>query len=325
VADERLVVGVVGAGGISHAHLAAWRHLGAAIRVFSIDGRAAAMAEQYGAVEAATLDELIATSGIVDVCVPTYAHEQIVLAAAAAGRQVVCEKPLSLTHASAQAMIDACRAADVQLYPGQVVRYFPPYAAARAAVEAGRIGEPAVLRLSRRSAAPVSGWFADPALSGGLLVDQMIHDFDYARWLCGDVSAVYAKVISRGQQATAYAVLTHQGGALSHVTGRWGPPHTVFGTSFTISGSRGQLRHSSADRPPLRWDTPAVSDGEGELLPLDFAPPFITELSEFATAFRGGPVPRVTAEDSLAALDIALAAVTSAATGQPIDVKDVAR
>jgi predicted dehydrogenase len=325
VVNEGLRVGVVGAGGIAHAHVAAWRHLGAQVRIFSIDGQARVFAEQYGIVEAYSLEELITNSEVLDVCVPTYVHDEIVLAAIAARRHVVCEKPLSLTHASAQAMIDACRAAGVQMYPGQVVRYFPQYAAASAAVDAGQIGEPAVLRLSRRGAAPVSGWFADPALSGGLLVDQMIHDFDFARWLCGDVSAVYAKVISHGLQATAYAVLTHKGGALSHVTGTWGPPHTVFGTSFTISGSHGQLRHSSLDRPVLRWDAPAVSDGGGALLPIDFAPPFITELAEFATAFQGGPTPRVTAEDSLAALDIALAAAASAASGQPVNPKDVAR
>ena len=323
MADQILRAGVVGAGGIAHAHVSAWQHLGAEVRIFSIDGQASVLAEHYGVIEAFSLDELIASSDVVDVCVPTYVHDEIVLAAAEAGRHVVCEKPLSLTHASAQAMIDACRVSGVQMYPGQVVRYFPQYAAAKAAVDAGQIGEPAILRLSRRSAAPVSGWFADPALSGGLLVDQMIHDFDYARWICGDVSAVYAKVVSQGRQATAYAVLTHKNGALSQVTGSWGPPHTVFSTSFTISGSGGQLHHSSLEREVLRWDAPAVSDGGGELLPVDFAPPFITELGEFATAFVGGAAPRVTAEDSLAALDIALAAAASAASGQPVDPKDV--
>lgn len=320
-----LRVGIVGAGGVSHAHLTAWRHIGAQVRVFSIDGQASRRAEQFGIVEAFSLDELIAGSDVVDVCVPTHVHEEIVFAAAAARRQVVCEKPLSLTHSGAQAMIDACRAAGVQMYPGQVVRYFPQYAAARAAVDAGQIGAPAVLRLARRSAAPVSGWFADPALSGGLLVDQMIHDYDYARWLCGDVAAVYAKTIHNGRQVTAYAVLTHESGALSHVTGSWGPPRTLFGTSFTISGSHGQLRHSSLERTALRWDAPAVGDGGGTLLPLDSTAPFIAELGEFATAFQGGPTPRVSAEDSLAALDIALAAVASAASGQPINPKDVAR
>jgi myo-inositol 2-dehydrogenase / D-chiro-inositol 1-dehydrogenase len=321
---DALKVGLVGAGGIAHPHVAAWLQLGADVRVFSLDGQAG-FAAQYGIAQAYSLAELIDASEVIDVCVPTFAHDEVVRAAAAAGRHVVCEKPLSLTHTGARAMIDGCRTAGVQLYPGQVVRYFPQYAAARDAVAAGHIGAPAVLRLSRRGAAPVSGWFADPGRSGGLVVDQMIHDLDFARWIAGDVTAVYAKVIARGRVVTAYAVLTHESGALSHVTGGWGPPHTVFTTAFTISGSHGQLRHSSAARPSLRWDVPALGDRGGTLLPDDFAPPFVAELREFGAAFRGGPAPRVTAEDSLAALDIALAAVESASSGRPVNPKDAAR
>lgn len=319
---DSLKVGLVGAGGIAHPHVAAWQLLGAQVHVFSLDGQAE-FAKRYGIAEASELDELIGDCDVIDVCVPTYAHDRVVMDAAAAKRHVVCEKPLSLTHNRAQAMIDACRTAGVQLYPGQVVRYFAQYAAARDAVAAGRIGEPAVLRLSRRGAAPASDWFADPARSGGVLVDQMIHDFDFARWIAGSVASVYAKVIVRGRLATAYVVLTHGSGALSHITGGWGPPSTVFATAFRISGSRGELSYSSSARSALRWDAPALREGGGMLLPTDFAPPFVAELREFAAAFRGGPAPRVTAEDSLAALDIALAAVQSASSGQPVSPKDV--
>ncbi len=321
-------VGVVGAGGIAHPHVAAWRRLGARVQIYSTDGQAASVAGQYGASEAPTLDALIADCDVVDVCTPTFVHDEIVFAAAEAGRDIVCEKPLARTHARAAQMIEVCRAAGVQMYPGQVVRYFAEYATAQAAVAAGRIGQPAVLRLYRRGATPVREWFADPGLSGGILVDQMIHDFDYARWVAGEVSAVYAKVLGgQGRPARGYAVLSHDSGALSHVTGSWGPPHTAFATSFTLSGSAGRLHHSTAERPALRWDAPGLDDAGGALLP-DFGgvdSPFLTELSEFAAAFRGGPAPRVSAEDGLAALDIALAAVQSAATGRAVSPKEVAQ
>ena len=322
-----LRIGVVGAGGIAHSHLAAWQRLGSRVRVFSSDGRASEVGGRYGATAAPDLAALLADSDVIDVCTPTYTHPDIVRAAAAAGRQGICEKPLARTHTDAAQMIEYCAAAGVQLWPGQVVRFFGEYATAHAAVRAGRIGTPAVLRLSRRGSAPGPEWFADETLSGGIMVDQMIHDFDYARWIAGDVATVYARVVpGPGRTVTAYAVLRHISGALSHLVGAWAGPDEVFRTSFSLAGSAGLLRHSSAATSAVTWagvhDTRA-----GAVIPGGTArrSPFDDELAEFARAIAGGPAPRVTAADSLAALDIALAAVMSAAGGRAIAIEEVQR
>ncbi len=318
-------VGVVGAGGIAQPHLQAWRDLGHPALVFSTDGQAPAVAARHGARACGSLAELIDRCEIVDVCAPTFVHESIVLAAVAAGRQVVCEKPLALSHSGAALMIEAAAAAGVQIYPGQVVRFFPAYAAARAAVVAGRIGRPSVLRLSRRGAWPVAPWFSDPELSGGLLVDQMIHDFDFARWTAGEVVSVYAKLLGgNGSPLIGLVVLTHASGALSHLVGGWGRRDERFRTSFSLAGDSGLIRHSSTANPVLAVDGPGSAEGNGALLPDTGADsPYRSELAEFAAAFAGGPAPRVTAQDSLAALDIALAAAQSARTGQPVAPSEV--
>jgi predicted dehydrogenase len=320
-------VGVVGAGGIAHPHLQAWQELGHPALVYSTDGQAPAVAARYGASACDSLQELIDGCDIVDVCAPTFVHEDIVLTAVAAGRNVVCEKPLALSHAGAASMIEAARVAGVQIYPGQVVRYFPAYAAARAAVVAGRIGRPAVLRLARRGATPVQPWFADPLLSGGLLVDQMIHDFDFARWVAGEVDSVYAKLVGgHGSPHLALVVLTHADGALSHLVGGWGRPDERFRTSFSLAGDTGLIRDSSLQNPALTFDGPGCNQGVGALLPDTGADsPYRSELAEFAAAFAGGPLPRVSAQDSLAALDIALAAGRSARTGRPVAPSEVIR
>jgi myo-inositol 2-dehydrogenase/D-chiro-inositol 1-dehydrogenase len=323
-----LAVGVVGAGGIAGPHTAAWRALGADITIYSIDGNAPALAERVGGRAVDSLEQVIDASEIVDVCTPTPVHHEIVLAAVAAGRHIVCEKPLARTHEQGAAICEAAEAAGVQLYPGQVVRFFPEYAAAKAAVVAGRIGTPAVLRFSRRGAAPQMPWFHDVAQSGGILVDQMIHDMDFARWIAGDVVRVFARITGgEGAPTTAYAVLTHESGALSHVTGGWGHSKTVFRTTFSLSGSSGLLQYDSLDNPPLAWDLVDGASAGGGLLPsMDFAEsPFLTELREFAAAFGGGPVPRVSAADGLAALDIGLAALESARTGRAVAPKEIAR
>ena len=327
MSETSRTVGVVGAGGIAQPHLAAWRDLGVKALVYSPDGRAPAVAAAYGAQACGSLSELIDGCGIVDVCAPTGAHREIVLAAAAAGRQVVCEKPLALNHRDAAEMIAVCAAAGVQLYPGQVVRYFPAYAAARRAVIAGRIGQPAVLRLLRRGAVPLQQWFSDPTQSGGLMVDQMIHDFDFARWVAGDVVSVFAKVRGgAGTTVIGLAILTHAGGAISHLTGGWGRPDESFRTSFSIAGAAGLVRYSTADHPSLSVDSGGPIAGAGALLPDTSTgeSPYLAELREFAAAFDGGPPPRVTAPDSLAALDIALAASESARTGRPVSPAEMA-
>lgn len=319
-------VGVVGAGGIAAPHLAAWQQLGVQTCVFSLDD-ATALADAHGAEVLPSLDALLERCDVIDVCTPTFSHREIVLAAAAAGRHVICEKPLSLRRDEAVEMIEACEAAGVQLHPGQVVRYFPEFVAAKRAVVAGRIGVPAVLRLSRRGARPVREWFARPELSGGIIVDQMIHDIDFARWVAGDVEQVLARVVGEAPGPTlGLAVLTHAGGALSHLVGGWGHPDEPFRTEFSLAGSTGLVRHSSADVTSLRWTIPGAEASGGELLPAAAlgTSPFMAELEEFLRACAGGPPPRVSAHDSLVALEIALAATESARTGRPVLVKEVA-
>ncbi len=320
------LVGVVGAGGIAAPHLAAWQHLGVETVVHSLDD-ARPLADRHGARVVDDLDTLLAACDVVDVCTPTFAHRDIVLRAAAAGRHVICEKPLSQSRSEAVEMIDACDRAGVQLHPGQVVRFFPEFAAAKAAVDAGKIGTPAVLRFSRRGARPERGWFSDDNLSGGIIVDQMIHDIDFARWVAGDVVQVYARVVGEAPGPTiGLVVLTHAGGALSHLTGGWGHDDEPFRTEFSLAGSTGLVRHSSESSQPLTWSLPGAGRPGGELVPEGplGGSPFVAELREFLSACTGGPPPRVTAHDSLAALDVALAAAASARSGEPVRLGGVA-
>jgi predicted dehydrogenase len=135
------------------------------------------------------LDDLLGACDVVDVCAPTHLHREVVEATAAAGRPVICEKPLARTVEDGEAMIAACRAAGVPLFVAHVVRYINEYVAAKEAVEAGRVGRLAVVRLRRESSRPnkpADHWFFDPGKSGGMMMDLLVHDYDYARYLAGD-------------------------------------------------------------------------------------------------------------------------------------------
>jgi predicted dehydrogenase len=330
---EQLRVGVVGGGFIAGIHLAGWRQLGAKrLVVYDLHpDRARGSAAAVGGEPAASLAELIDVVDVVDVCSPTDDHRATVEAAAAAGRAVICEKPIARSLADAVAMVDACRRAGVQLLVAHVVRYFPEYVAAKTAVDEGRIGRPAVLRLRRESSRPrktPDSWLFDEARSGGLILDLMIHDFDFARWIAGEVETVMARRVrdASGRDVDyALAILRHASDAITHVTGGWSYPPPVFRTGFELAGDDGLIEYESVDQAPIaRY----LFGGDGEeALGLPASPvaddPFTLELADFARALTTETAPRVSVDDAIAALRIGLAAIESSRRGRPVAVAEV--
>ncbi|HEY9293907.1 MAG TPA: Gfo/Idh/MocA family oxidoreductase [Microlunatus sp.] len=330
-AASPLRVGMIGAGGIAGAHLPAWLALDAQVVHYSWDG-APALAAQHGGTVVDSVDELLGQVDVVDVCTPTPYHREYIERAAAAGKHVFSEKPLARTSGDARAAIDACAAAGVQLYPGHVVRFFSEYEAMHRQVPAGTLGAIAVQRFTRTGSRPEKDWFHDEEQSGGIILDQMIHDLDFARWNAGEVRTAFARKTSIGEGkdavVNAQVILTHVDGAISYVGGTWAKPGTTFRTTFEIAGTGGILRHDSTQYRPVVVDRGAVtSDEEGTgLLPaVHGVSPFATEIAEIAGAFTGGPQPRVSAEDGYAAIVIAEAAIASLKSGQPVELDQASR
>lgn len=337
--DQRSVrgmrVALIGAGGIAHAHLPAWLALGADVSVYSFEGTDQLIEDCGGGRACATLAEALDGVEAVDIAVPTYDHYRVLHQVLPTGADVFCEKPLGRTAEQARSMINSARAAGVQLYPGHVVRFFPEFALMHSQVAAGAVGEIAVQRFSRIGSRPRMAWFHDPALSGGIVLDQIIHDIDFACWNAGPAVRVFARLRRTGRPGSGVdagqLVLTHASGAISYVTGIWARPGTMFRTAFEIAGPDGLLRHDSSEHPPLTIDfgTPEEADvavpvaGGTGLLPAltGEESPFLTELREVAVAFRGGPVPRVSAIDGLRAVVLAEAANRSIAEGRAIEIE----
>ncbi|MFF1633921.1 Gfo/Idh/MocA family protein [Leifsonia sp. NPDC058248] len=329
---NNLRVGLIGAGGISHVHAAGWKQLGARVTVFSHEG-AAALAERYGFAVAGSVDELLAAVDVVDIVTPSSAHHELALAAIAAGRDVICEKPLAVSSEAARELEAAAEEAGVRLFPAHVVRFFPEYANLKRQVDAGRIGTPAVLRFVRGGEAPRAGsWFFDETGGGGIVLDQMIHDLDQALWLAGDVEQVYAVQSPPTVDGvvpgivTAHVVLTHTSGAISHVQGTWGARGTTFRTKAHIAGTSGVLTIDSGIDLPTTLDIPRVSEAEGPETggylppPVHAESPYTTQLRELAEAIAGGREARVSAADGIRAVALAEAAAESIRTGLAVDV-----
>jgi predicted dehydrogenase len=278
--------------------------------------------ERYGGQLFPDLAAMLDHVDIVDICAPTHRHHELALQAAAAGKHILCEKPLGRTLAQAQEITDACERAGVKLMVAHVVRFFPDYAQAQQRVADGEIGRPAVIRLSRESFEPkkaADNWFVDFAKSGGMVLDLMIHDLDYARWVAGPVTQVFAK--STGTHALA--ILTHASGAISHVVGSWAYPPPTFRTAFEIAGDGGLITCDSESTAPVSLHL-HKREGDGPDIPVAGSPlsesPYTTEIKAFYDAvIHDKPVP-VPGGEGVAAVQLALAVIQSADSGQPVQI-----
>lgn len=327
-----LRIGIVGTGLMGSLHAAAWSQTPAElVGYYSKDvSRIADLQASHGGDKFASLEALINAVDVVDVCTPTFLHHEMVLQAAAAGKHVVCEKPLARSATQAAEMIAACNRAGVKLMVGHVVRFFPEYAQAKALADQGEVGKLGVIRLRRVSAVPAwaaEGWLIDPARSGGMMLDLMVHDFDYARWVAGEVESVFAKNL-RGMSPDAagdyaLAILHHKNGALSHVEGGWIYPKGLFRTGLEIAGDAGLIEHPTGSSAPL--EVHLSGEGGAGAVNVPGSPlnedPYATEIKHFYEVLAHDAPPRVTAADGLAAVRIAEAAMASARSGRRVAVE----
>jgi predicted dehydrogenase len=331
-------IGMIGTGFMGGTHVAAWAQTPAqVVALLSADTTSAAkLAAQVGAQVYDDYAALLDAVDVVDICTPTHLHHEMVLQAAAAGKHIICEKPLARTVQQTHEMLAACEKAGVHLLVGHVVRFFPEYASAKAIVDRGDIGNVAVVRLTRCSFKPArnnpESWFHDHAKSGGMMFDLMIHDFDYARWVAGDVESVFARnVAAKNPDAPgdyALAILQHTNGALSQVEGGWAYPVPMFRTALEIAGSHGLIEHPVGSSAPIGIYMHEQKTGDADIA-VPSSPlaedPYASQIKHFYDVLTGSITePRVTAYDAAAAVQIALAAIESARTGRRINVREMA-
>ena len=344
--QETLRVGVIGAGTMGGTHSRCWSRLPGARLVAIADRqtqKAEALAQRIAQTtggEAAQIfasgEELIENGGVdvVSVCIPTPFHRSFTEAAAAAGKHVLCEKPMALTLDDCDAMIAATQKAGVAFTIGQCVRFFPEYAQGKRLVDSGAVGTPAAVRIRRGGDFPRTDtdWYADPSQSGGVLFDLMVHDLDWLRWCFGPVRRVYARglverLASKELDHLDYALVTlrHESGAISHAEGTWSDP-AGFATAFEIAGDEGLLVHDSRKATVLtrasrevEGKAAGVAIPESPLFPED--DPYYREIEHFAQCIRSGEQPLVKPEEARAAVAIAVAARESIRTGKAVTVE----
>ena len=258
------------------------------------------------------------------IAAPARFHADLVVAAAAAGKGVFCEKPMAVTLADADRAIDAARAAGVVLQVGFNRRFAADWAAARALLDDGRLGTPRLLRSVTRD----PGGF-DPArvAPNTIFLETLIHDFDALRFLNPGAAAVEVF-------ATATPSSSRAGGTVDcstppswwcvSTTARSARAEACFEASYgydvrgEVFGSGGMATMGDGRRTGMVFSGAAgrlaeTVRSDQELL----SDAYVAELAAFVDAVRGGTPAPVTGEDARSALEIALAAAQSVEPGRP--------
>ncbi len=140
-----------------------------------------------------SVDEMLASEQLdaVDITLPTFLHEQVAVQCLNSGLHVLCEKPMALTAASCDNMIQAAVRNGKQLLIGQCLRFWPAYVYLKETVESGKFGQATSGSFFRGGGTPTYGpWLLQKEKSGGALMDMHVHDADMVNWLFGLPQAV---------------------------------------------------------------------------------------------------------------------------------------
>jgi len=266
------------------------------------------------------------TIDAVVICSSTNTHAQMIEEAAAAGKQIFCEKPIDFSLERIDRALAAVERAGVKLQIGFNRRFDANFARIHAAVANGQIGDPHILRITSRDPAPPPISYIE--VSGGIFLDMTIHDFDMARFLIGsEVEEVYAAgavsvdpaIGKAGDIDTAVITLKFANGCLGTIDNS---RQAVYGYDQRVEvfGSLGMIQSGNnvANQATL-------SDAQGvhAALPLYFfveryVDSYIAELSAFIRCIQEDTPPPVSGLDGRIPVQMGYAALRSLAEGRPV-------
>jgi scyllo-inositol 2-dehydrogenase (NAD+) len=266
------------------------------------------------------------------IATPTHVHREQVIAAADRKKPTFCEKPPALSLDEVSAMKSAIDRSGMYFQMGFMRRFDAGYAAAKKQIDAGRIGTPLVFKATSRDPFRPSLEYANPASSGGMLIDMGIHDFDLARWFMGEVRTVsaigatiaYPELATVGDIDNAIVSLTFASGKLGVVdltrSGIYG-----YDISTEILGLEGTIRIGYLRETPIMILTKAngVSHDTVPYFMERFRDAYTNQLQDFARNVQQGKQPPITIDDGLEALRVGVAATRARETGTTVAVEDV--
>jgi predicted dehydrogenase len=328
-------VAVVGAGFMGSAHAGNYACLADRVDVRWICSRSRERAEKVagtvGAEVTLELEDVLGDPEVdaVDVCVPTALHREVVERALAAGKHVFLEKPIALTLADADAIVDAAAQSGRSLMVGLVLRFWPEYVELGRRLAAGDLGRPLAVSTNRLSPpADWNEWMADPRQSGGVAVDLLVHDFDQMNRFLGEPKSVFAREPTPGHVVAAVAYDGAEGVAEGSMRM---PDSYPFSSNVRVLCEGGTAEYAFRATPAAEGEgniggvDPSTrglrlyrSGAEPETIVLEAVDPWGPEIEYFVECLEQDRRPEEgTAEQAREALRVALAANRSLESGRP--------
>jgi predicted dehydrogenase len=341
---QKLRYGILGSGFMGRTHAEAIRHIeNAELSAVALGSRAPRLAEDYGVALCASADELVARDDVdaVIVATPQYAHVAEALAAAAHGKHLFIEKPMTTTVEDADAIIAACAERGLALGVGYQQRYRAVPRATYEQIRAGAIGKVLTIQFSQTFQMfvdPAFGgdwsWWANPESVGHILAGG-VHSIDLCRWMLGAevVSAFgHSRTLRDPHEPenTTMGLLTFDNGAIMAL---WAssacPPPGFPGLTFRaqIMGESGMIDMDAydtlkvasdgewrtvAEQPPVNTEHAATAFG----FPRMHA--YVDQLAAYTDAVLAATPPPVGGADGRAGVAAALALLESSRTGRPV-------
>lgn len=330
-----LKIGLLGAGRIATVHARAiTQHKGSSLVAVAdvVEAAATALAAEFGA-EVRRADAIINDPDIdaVLIATSTDTHSDFIEAAMAAGKAVLCEKPVDLSLARAQACLSAVKDAKQPIMIGFNRRFDPNFGELKRALDAGEIGKPELLNITSFDPAPPPVSYVK--VSGGLFRDMMIHDFDMANFVMGELPAtvmatgsclVDPAIGEAGDVDTATVTLTYADGRIAVINcsrrAAYGYDQRV-----EILGSDGLLQASNMlENTVIKSTDAGVTGAKPTYFFLErYMPAYIAEWDAFVRLVTEGSPNPISLPDGIAALAMAEAATLSLKRGQPVTLAEV--
>ena len=307
--------------------------------------RAAALAAQYGGTAYATVEELLANPDIdaVSVCAANFAHAELTIAALNAGKHVLCEKPMAITLAECEAMVEAARKNGKYLMIGHNQRLAKAHAMARKLIVDGLIGDIVTFRTTFGHGGPET-WSVDPGLNTwffdktraamGAMADLGIHKTDLIQFLTGQqVIRTTARVTTLDKKDAngnlisvddnAICIYEMSGGAFGTMTASW----TYYGAednSTVLYGTKGIMRIYDdpaisikvilADGGKISYDVEAIQTNDNQ------TKSGVIDL--WMESLVNDKAPEISGESALAAMRAVFASIQSSETGKAVDIPE---
>ena len=307
-----------------------------------------AFSKKYGCDQEKSFEDILKRDDVEGVLLttPNVVHAEHAVMAAQAGKHVYVEKPIANTMADGRRMIEACGKAGVTLIVGQDMRRLSGFRKMKELIDQGAIGKPVMAeanfsaRLGFELTPDKWRWYGDDSgCPGGALMTMGIHHADTLAYYFGGVKSVFAFIkrlhIKADVSDVEMTSFEFESGVLGHLGTTYASPRAnwirIYGTDAHLICNLGLPNlpfdeylkvWSVVDRYTLLQRYDGKKD-EPETIPLAIGDPILEEVNEFADCIRTGKKPETDGEVGLQALAFVRAAIESARTARPVDLKSL--